>query len=248
MNFDWSTFLLEILNFFILLWLLQRFLYRPVLEVIQTRQRNIQATLEDARRLEAEALVTRGALDARIGDWEAEKARAHARLEEEIAAERQRLLKALDEDLAEAKARQTAHDEHERREVLQSMERQALDSGGRFVSRLLQRLGSPQLEDALVAAALDDLERLPAAEVEKLKAALAANGLEVVSVFPLSDSRRQALEGRLGQLAGQPVHPVYRQEPALMSGLCIHVGSWVLAANLRDELKFFRETGSADAG
>ena len=248
MNFDWSTFLLEILNFFILLWLLQRFLYRPVLEVIQTRQRNIQATLEDARRLEAEALATRGALDARIGDWEAEKARAQARLEEDIAAERQRLLKALDEDLAEAKARQTAHDEHERREVLQAMERQALDSGGRFVSRLLQRLGSPQLEDALVAAALDDLDRLPAAEIEKLKAALAANGLEVVSVFPLSDGRRQALEARLGQLAGQAVHPVYRQEPALLSGLCIHVGSWVLAANLRDELKFFRETGSADAG
>ena len=248
MNFDWSTFLLEILNFFILLWLLQRFLYRPVLDVIQTRQRNIQATLEDARRLEAEALATRGALDARIGDWEAEKARAQARLEEDIAAERQRLLKALDEDLAEAKARQTAHDEHERREVLQAMERQALDSGGRFVSRLLQRLGSPQLEDALVAAALDDLDRLPAAEIEKLKAALAANGLEVVSVFPLSDGRRQALEARLGQLAGQAVHPVYRQEPALLSGLCIHVGSWVLAANLRDELKFFRETGSADAG
>ncbi|RQW79662.1 MAG: hypothetical protein EHM62_06300 [Methylococcus sp.] len=248
MNFDWSTFLLEILNFFILLWLLQRFLYRPVLEVIQTRQRNIQATLEDARRLEAEALATRGALDARIGDWEAEKARAQARLEEEIAAERQRLLRALDEDLAEAKARQTAHDEHERREVLQAMERQALDSGGRFVSRLLQRLGSAQLEDALVAAALEDIERLPVADIEKLKTALAANGLEVVSVFPLSDSRRQVLEARLGQLAGQPVHPVYRQEPALLSGLCIHVGSWVLAANLRDELKFFRETGSADAG
>jgi F-type H+-transporting ATPase subunit b len=247
MNFDWSTFLLEILNFFILLWLLQRFLYRPVLDVIQTRQRNIQATLEDARRLEAEALATRGALDARIGDWEAEKARAQAALDQEIAAERQRLLKAMDEDLAEAKARQTAHDEHERREVLQSMERQALDSGGRFVSRILQRLGSPQLEDALVAAALDDLERLPAAEVEKLKTALAANGLEVVSVFPLADGRRQALEARLGQLAGKPVHPVYRQEPALLSGLCIHVGSWVLAANLRDELKFFRETGSADA-
>jgi F-type H+-transporting ATPase subunit b len=247
MNFDWSTFLLEILNFFILLWLLQRFLYRPVLEVIQTRQRNIQATLEDARRLEAEALATRGALDARIDDWEAEKARAQARLEEEIAAERQRLLKAMDEDLAEAKARQTAHDEHERREILQSMERQALDSGGRFVSRLLQRLGSPQLEDALVAAALDDLERLSAVEVDKLKTALAANGLEVVSVFPMSDGRRQALEARLWQLAGQPVHPFYRQEPALLSGLCIHVGSWVLAANLRDELKFFRETGSADA-
>ena len=248
MNFDWTTFLLEILNFFILLWILQRFLYRPVIEVIQARQRNIQATLEDARRLEAEAVATRAALDARIGDWEAEKARAHAVLDQEIAAERQRLLQALEQDLAEAKARQTAHDEHERREVLQSMERQALDSGGRFVSRMLQRLGSPELEDALVAAALDDLEGLPPAEIGKLKTALAANGLEVVSVYPLSDPHRQALETRLGELAGQPVHPVYRQEPALLSGLCIHVGSWVLAANLRDELKFFRETNSADAG
>ena len=246
MQFDWSTFALEVLNFFVLLWLLRRFLYRPILGVIQTRQARIEASLADAHRIEAEAVATRDQLEARKSDWEAEKTKAHALLEQEIAAERERLLCKLDEELAESKARRAAHEARECQEAMQTMEHQALASGSRFVTRLLERLASPELESRLLAASLEDMARLPAAEVDTLKNALAANGLEVVSAFPLPPEARARLESRLAELAGQPVHPVYREESALLAGLCIHAGALMLSASLRDELKFFQDVEGPD--
>ena len=38
MQFDWTTFVLEVLNFLVLLWILKRFLYQPVLDVLDARQ------------------------------------------------------------------------------------------------------------------------------------------------------------------------------------------------------------------
>ena len=55
MEFDWTTFILEIINFLILVWILKRFLYRPVLGVVARRRAGIEKTLADARRIEAEA-------------------------------------------------------------------------------------------------------------------------------------------------------------------------------------------------
>ena len=37
MELDWSTFALEIINFLALLWILKRFLYRPILAVVAER-------------------------------------------------------------------------------------------------------------------------------------------------------------------------------------------------------------------
>ena len=55
MELDWSTFLLEIINFLILVWILKRFLYRPVLEVITRRREQVEKTLHEAHSLRAEA-------------------------------------------------------------------------------------------------------------------------------------------------------------------------------------------------
>lgn len=41
MDFDWTTFILEIINFLILIWILKHFLYRPVLKVISERRSGI---------------------------------------------------------------------------------------------------------------------------------------------------------------------------------------------------------------
>ena len=56
MEFDWTTFALEALNFLVLVWLLKRFFYRPVLAVIEARRAETAKTIADA-----EARAPRGA-------------------------------------------------------------------------------------------------------------------------------------------------------------------------------------------
>ena len=58
MEFDWTTFVLEALNFLVLVWLLKRFFYQPVLAEIEARRDATAKTIADAEtvRREAEAL------------------------------------------------------------------------------------------------------------------------------------------------------------------------------------------------
>jgi F-type H+-transporting ATPase subunit b len=45
---DWMTFVLEVINFLVLIWILNRLLYRPLMNVIAQRKAAIQKTLADA--------------------------------------------------------------------------------------------------------------------------------------------------------------------------------------------------------
>jgi F-type H+-transporting ATPase subunit b len=55
MNFDWTTFALEVVNFLILVWILKHFFYRPVLAVIETRRAENEKNLAQADTLRSEA-------------------------------------------------------------------------------------------------------------------------------------------------------------------------------------------------
>ena len=247
MHFDWGTFLLEVLNFFVLLWILRRFLYQPILGVIAARQQKINDLLEDARQRQAEADAARQDFAARLAHWEQEKAQARHELTRDIAAERQRRLADVEQEAEEARARRHAREEQDRLECQRLGEQQALALGGRFVSRLLGRVASPELEQRLIAALLADLSGLPPADIERVRAALREDGLEIISAFPLPVQARDALMAALAQRLGELPTPVFRENPDLLAGLRLHAGSWVLAANLRDELKFFRDSEPAES-
>jgi len=52
---DWITVLAQIVNFLVLVWLLQRFLYAPITQAMAGREAHIEARLADARKAREEA-------------------------------------------------------------------------------------------------------------------------------------------------------------------------------------------------
>ena len=56
MLIDWFTVGSQAVNFLILVWLLKRFLYKPVLAAIDEREKRITAELQNADQKKAEAL------------------------------------------------------------------------------------------------------------------------------------------------------------------------------------------------
>src|SRR5574338_1303003 len=95
MELDWTTFILEIINFLILLWLLKRLLYKPVLNMIARRKAEIEKRVADSQALRQEAESLRAQYERRIIEWEQERTAARSRLLEEISTERARLTAAL---------------------------------------------------------------------------------------------------------------------------------------------------------
>ena len=73
MQIDWTTFALEIINFLVLVWILKRFLYRPVLDTLARRRAGVEHTLAEARETEARAKTLQDQYASRLAEWEGEK-------------------------------------------------------------------------------------------------------------------------------------------------------------------------------
>lgn len=248
MAFDWSTFVLEVINFLILVWLLKRFFYRPVLAVIERRRAETAATIAHAESVQREAEALKDEYQTRLAGADEARAVAKAQLDEEMAAERTRRLDALKAELDVERKRRESLDARERRELEQTLERQATVIASRFTARLLDRLAGPDLETKLVDMALSELDAQTPEKRELLQAALREPSvhLQVVSAYPLDATRREAFTQALGKLADRTVEPEFSEDPDIKAGVCIVAGAWVLMANLRDELKFF--AGSLEHG
>lgn len=241
MDFDWSTFALEIINFLILVWILKHFLYRPVLKVITQRRADIEKTMADARRTEAEANGLRQQHERELAQWEQEKETAQARLREELAAERKRMMAELEASIAEERERRRVLDERRQHDLLRSVEEQGVAQGAAFAAKLLGRAATPELEARLYTLLIEDLRGLRAEDRRAVAEAAAAPGLQirVQSAFPLDENRRTELAQALAEMAGRTLPVEYRENPELLAGFHVGIGPWILHANLRDELKFF---------
>jgi F-type H+-transporting ATPase subunit b len=243
MDFDWTTFALEAVNFLILVWILKHFFYRPVLAVIETRRAESEKNLAQADTLRSEAQSLKDEYANRLDAWERERVATKARLDGEISAARAERLAVLEGEITQERKRREALETRARSDRQHTLERQAVTIAARFAARLLERLAGPELEAKLVDLALSELVTQPPDKLDALRAALREPGvrIKVVTAYPLDETRRSAFARAFSQLASRPVAPSFAEDPILRAGTCVMAGSWVLMANLRDELSFFSE-------
>jgi F-type H+-transporting ATPase subunit b len=240
---NWSTFLLEIVNFLVLVWILKRLIYRPVLEVIARRKAGIEQALKEARSLKAEAEAMGQRYEGRLTDWEREREGAREALAKELEAERGRRLAALKADLEQQREKALVAEERRQAEALRDMEGRALAQGAAFASRLLAQATGPELEARLLELAVSELRKLPEARLADLRNRWGERpeAIAVASAHPLSDTQRQTLGESLAAVTGRALPLTFQQDPELLAGLRITLGAWVLEANLQAELRGFTD-------
>lgn len=247
MELSLSTLILEIINFLVLVWILQRFLYRPVLDVIGRRQQAIEDKLAKAKRLNDEAEALKEQYGTRLATWESERQAAREQLANEIGDERARRLEELDAKLEQERERREVAEKRRSEEERIAAQRKALQGAAAFSSRLLAEASGAELEARLVAMTLEALDGLSESALTKLRTQWGSDisSIEVASAFELSPAERGALEQRLTRICGASVPVRFRRDEALLAGLQIEIGAWVIAANVRDELKGFAELSLA---
>lgn len=240
MEFDWTTFALEALNFLVLVWLLKRFFYRPVLAVIETRQAATAKTIAEAETVRHDAEALKREYQTRLADVDKDRAAARSALDEEIAAERTRRLAAVAAEVSADRQRRQMLEAREKSERAAALERDAVTIAARFASRLLERLAGPELNAKLVELALSELDAQAPEKLDLLRDPEVS--IRVASAYRLDETQRAAFTRTLGRLAGRSLTPEFSEDAMLKAGVCIMAGSSMLTANLRDELGFFSES------
>jgi F-type H+-transporting ATPase subunit b len=233
MNLDATTFALEILNFAVLLWLLRRFLFKPVQAALAARAQAEQQQRDtlDARQ---QALDARAQALATQEPRRPPSARARQALAQEIATLRSQRLAALDAELrAEREAQARLQREARARQEQADRQLQARAAG--FVGDYLKRLASPALEAALVELFLADLAARPPAWPRAARPA----SEPPPSAAPSPARGAAGHRRRPGRGAGQ-AWPALDRGAGLLAGLSVHLPGHQLETSLRRGVDAFK--------
>jgi len=84
MLIDWFTVIAQVVNFLILVWLLKRFLYKPILNAIDAREQRIAKELADAEAKQTEAQKERDEFQRKNEEFELQRTALMDKAKEEV--------------------------------------------------------------------------------------------------------------------------------------------------------------------
>jgi F-type H+-transporting ATPase subunit b len=244
MQMDWTTFLLEILNFLVLVWILKRFLYKPVLDVLDTRAAGVRAQVQQAEQARKEADALKQQYEARCDEWSHEREEKRAALVQELAKERTTRLNELQQTISDERTRIAAREQALSASREQALLRQTEEKATANVATMLTRLADAALTVRIVGMLVEDLAALGQEKCAELKRAAERVGknesMEIAAAHTLDDATSRKVTQAILQVTGREIPCRITLMPELIAGLRITLGECVLHANLADELAYFR--------
>lgn len=237
MLIDWFTVGAQVVNFIVLIWLMKRFLYRPVLDAIEKRRQEIARALAEAEADKEQARGEREEFRRRNEDLEQRRAQLLEEARAEAGAERRRLLEEARRDAEEQRAgrREALRQEHERLEA--ELARCIREEVFAIAGKALGDLAGSSLEERVVEVFCRRLREMDPEAREKLTQALEASRGPVVvrSATELPDTAKAALQEALND--SLPAEISFRTDPEMIGGFEILFGEQKLAWNIESHLQ-----------
>lgn len=262
MLIDWFTVVAQVINFLILVWLLKRFLYQPILDAIDAREKRIAAKIADADEKETEAQKQREEYEQKNKLFDQQRNARMNEVLEAVKTERAQLLDAVRQESEDLRARLQQSLRNEQHSLNEELSRRAREEVLAIARKTLSDLAGTSLEQRMTDIFLDRLRELSTAQITELKSVFkkSSAALRVRTAFKLSAQQKAAIETVIGEILGKEKPVEFDIVPDLVSGIEIisdgrkiawsiadYLGS--LARSVDDLLKNKSETGGgASAG
>ena len=238
MLIDWFTVGAQALNFIILVWLLKRFLYKPILNAIDAREKRIATELADADAKKAEAQKERDEFQHKNEAFDQQRAALLSKATEEAKAERQRLLgeARVAADALSAKRQETLRNDV--RNLSKAISRRTQQEVFAIARKALMDLATTSLEERLVEVFTRRLGEMDgqakAGLAETLKTA--SDPALLRSAFDLPVEQRAAIRNALNETCSAEIQIRFETAPDLISGIELTANGQKVAWSIADYL------------
>jgi F-type H+-transporting ATPase subunit b len=237
---DWFTVGAQLLNFIILVWLMKRFLYQPVLNAISAREHKIAAQLADAATTKAQAHQQQDEFEKKNQALDEQREELLRQARDAAKVERERLLiearEAADAASAQRAKALLTDAQQLHAEIARHTQQQVFD----IARRVLCDLAGVPLEQRVCEVFIQRLRAIKGPALATLGAALkAASDAEPAmlrSAFELPAVQQSAVQAALDESFGQPIPLKFETTPELISGIELSAQGQKLAWSISDYL------------
>ncbi len=238
MLIDWFTVSAQIVNFLILVWLLKRFLYKPILNAIDAREQRIATQLEDAASIKVAAQQERNTFEHRNAQIEQQRAELLTQATQQADAERQRLIEIARSEtarLSEQWRKSLADEQHNLSQQLISRTQQEVFAIAR---KTLSDLAAVDLEQQIVTIFIQRLRTQSNELLNQLGTSFSNSSSSVVvrSTFKLPVEQQSSIETTIKKIVGRDMVVHYETSPVLLCGIELIIGGYKIGWNIDDYL------------
>ncbi len=251
MDVDWITVAAQIINFLVLVWLLQRFLYGPIIRAMDERDARISGQLNDAEQKVEQAEAEAGRYQEMQETWEKQREERLAQVRKESESLRQRLQSESREAVAGLRSEWLQSLAVEKADFLDDIQERAAEAFGTMARRAFGDLAGVKLEDQICRRFVKALSTLGEHDLKRLRSASArAGGKAVVrAAFDVTARRRGEIKAALLDKIDSELDVSFERTPNLICGVELRVGGqsvrWSLDSFLDEFENELRETVEA---
>jgi F-type H+-transporting ATPase subunit b len=239
MLIDWFTVGAQALNFLILVGLLRRFLYKPILNAIDAREKKIAAELADADAKRTEASKERDDFAHKNQEFDQQRAALFSKATDEAKAERERLFGEAGKAADALTAKRQEALKNDADHLDQSIGRRAQEEVFAIARKTLADLANTSLEERIADVFTRRLRAFNGQGKIGLGEALrnTSNPALVRSAFDLPGEQRATIQNALNETFSAEIHLQFETAPDLVGGIELTANGQKLAWSIADYLK-----------
>jgi len=239
MQIDWWTFVLQGINFLILVWLLWRVLYRPVKAIIEKRKEVADRAFAEAEAARQEAAEEKQKFEEAQAQLAQDRRDMVKTTHDEIEAERGEILDKARQDAERTVEAARATVAQERKTALKELREEIVGLATDLAAKVLQGAGTHLTNDVFLNQLDERLKDLPAEERDRLSADLAVDDARLtVATAAVLDGKAQARwRDRLAARLGPEVAVNFATDAALLGGAELRFPHAVLSCSWAAQLQ-----------
>lgn len=248
MPFDWFTVVAQSINFIVLLWLLKRFLYKPILNGLDAREKRLQNVLHDAKSKHSQAQALQQEYENKHQAIEQQRASILKATQDEADEMSKTLVKSAQKAADDMLRKRLGAIQHELHTLQQQVLHRNVDEIYATAGKLLHDLAGVDLQQIMVNKFLDRMKSQTEEQNATLVSALqrSNNSITIRSAYALSDKEQnkisQVLTTLLGKKAPSDLKLSFILVPQLVAGIELSISGWKMAWSINQHLQTLQQS------
>lgn len=238
MQIDWLTVGAQIVNFLVLIYLLKRFLYHPVMNAMAKREQRIADRLGEARRREQQAAQERDQYRDKKQTFEQQRQELFEQAKTESEQQRQQLIEEARHAVEQTRSQWQQEMERERQSFYKAVSSQTAQAIVRGMRRVLADLADTKLEERIVHLFLQRLQSLDTQNRQRLVEATEddTRKARITTSFEPDETVRSRIIQAVRQVMGEQTQVSFACSGELLSGVELNTGDQTLGWNMAEYL------------
>jgi F-type H+-transporting ATPase subunit b len=244
MLIDWFTVIAQVVNFLILVWLLKRFLYKPILRAIDAREKHLSEQSKLAEEKKTEATKQLNAYQQLNQELLQNKEELLQSAKADVKVAQERMLEDARNEYVALRARLQESLRHEQEQMHAEMQQRTESEVFAIARKLLTDLASATLEQQMTEIFCAKLASLPSEAKSKLRMSLGPGSVSqpvLRTGFALSTDQQHAITMQVRAILETEGNLDFQMRSELICGIELSTDAFKLSWSVADYLETFQK-------